>query len=38
MEEARARLGGPVTDDAIVRVRRGDGAVTLRVPRERVHR
>jgi protocatechuate 3,4-dioxygenase beta subunit len=36
--EARARLAGPLTDDALVAVRRGDQALTLRVTREAVRR
>ena len=38
MEEARARLSGPVADDVLVGVRRGDRPVTLRVTREAVRR
>jgi protocatechuate 3,4-dioxygenase beta subunit len=36
--EARGKLAGPVTDDAVVAVRRGDQALTLRVTREAVRR
>ena len=36
--EARARLNGPVGDDVVVKLRRGERAVTLRVPREEVRR
>jgi protocatechuate 3,4-dioxygenase beta subunit len=38
MADARSKLGGPVGDDAVVAVRRGDRAVTLRVAREAVRR
>ena len=38
MEEARARLSGPVADDVLVGVRRGDRPLTLRVTREAVRR
>ncbi len=38
MAEARARLSGPVADDVVVSVRRGDAPLTLRVPREPVRR
>jgi len=38
MEEARARLSGPVADDVLVGVRRADRALTLRVTREAVRR
>ncbi|MDB4941416.1 MAG: hypothetical protein JWP97_950 [Labilithrix sp.] len=36
--DARARLSGPVHDDVVVKVRRGERLVTLRVPREPVRR
>ena len=36
--DARARLSGPVHDDVVVKVKRGDRVVTLRVPREQVRR
>lgn len=36
--DARARLSGPLHDDAIVKVRRAQGLVTLRVAREAVRR
>jgi S1-C subfamily serine protease len=36
--DARARLSGPVHDDVIVKVKRGDRMVALRVPREQVRR
>jgi hypothetical protein len=36
--DARARLSGPVHDDVVVRVKRGGGLVSLRVPREQVRR
>ncbi|MBX3228722.1 MAG: carboxypeptidase regulatory-like domain-containing protein [Labilithrix sp.] len=36
--EARARLSGPVNDDVLIRLKRGDRALTLRVPREPVRR
>jgi Carboxypeptidase regulatory-like domain/PDZ domain len=36
--EARGRLAGPLTDDAVVRVRRGDEETSLRVAREAVRR
>jgi hypothetical protein len=38
MEEARSRLTGPVADDVLVVVRRGDRTLTLRVAREAVRR
>jgi hypothetical protein len=38
MSEARARLSGPVSNDVVVTVRRGDRSLTLRVTREAVHR
>ena len=36
--DARARLSGPVHDDVLMKVRRGDRIVTLRVSRESVRR
>ena len=36
--DARARLSGPVHDDVVVKVKRGDRVVALRVPREQVRR
>lgn len=36
--DARARLSGPVHDDVVVKVRRGERVLTLRVPREQVRR
>ncbi|MBX3206804.1 MAG: carboxypeptidase regulatory-like domain-containing protein [Labilithrix sp.] len=36
--EARARLSGPVHDDVLVRVRRGERVVALRIAREAVRR
>ena len=36
--DARARLSGPVHDDVVVKVKRGDRLVSLRVPREQVRR
>ncbi len=36
--DARARLSGPVHDDVVVVVKRGERAITLRVPREQVRR
>jgi hypothetical protein len=38
MDEARARLSGPLADDVLVHVRRGDAALVLRVTREAVRR
>ena len=38
MAEARAKLSGPIGDDVVVQVRRGDGTLALRVPREAVRR
>jgi S1-C subfamily serine protease len=38
MDEARAKLSGPLADDVVVRVRRGDQVLSLRVPREAVRR
>jgi hypothetical protein len=36
--DARARLSGPVHDDVVVKVKRGERVITLRVPREQVRR
>jgi predicted metalloprotease with PDZ domain len=36
--DARARLSGPVHDDVVVKIKRGDRTLTLRVPREQVRR
>ncbi|MBX3186144.1 MAG: carboxypeptidase regulatory-like domain-containing protein [Labilithrix sp.] len=36
--DARARLSGPVHDDVVVKIRRGERTLTLRVPREQVRR
>lgn len=36
--DARARLSGPVHDDVVVKVKRVERVVTLRVPREQVRR
>jgi hypothetical protein len=36
--DARARLSGPVHDDVVVKVKRGERVVTVRVPREQVRR
>ena len=38
MQEARAKLSGPVVDDVVIAVRRGERALTLRVTREAVRR
>jgi hypothetical protein len=38
MEEARQKLGGPVADDVVVKVRRGDREVVLSIAREEVRR
>ncbi len=38
MQEARARLSGPIAQDVVVALRRGDRSLTLRVPREAVRR
>jgi hypothetical protein len=38
MVDARAKLSGPIGDDVVVEVRRGDGTLALRVPREAVRR
>jgi hypothetical protein len=38
IEEARAKLSGPLADDVVVRVRRGDQTLALRVGREAVRR
>ncbi len=38
MDDARSRLNGPVADDVLVVVRRGDRTLTLRVAREAVRR
>ena len=36
--DARTRLSGPVHDEVVVQVKRGDRAITLRIPREQVRR
>ena len=36
--DARSRLSGPVHDDVVVKVKRGDRLLTLRIPREQVRR
>jgi hypothetical protein len=38
MEDARARMSGPLGDDVLLTIRRGDGEESLRVPREPVRR
>jgi hypothetical protein len=38
IEEARAKLSGPAADDVVVRVRRGEQPLSLRVTREAVRR
>ena len=38
MNEARAKLAGPLADDAVLTARRADQTITLRVPREAVRR
>jgi len=38
IEEARARLSGPVSVDVVVNVRRGKETIALRVPREGIRR
>ena len=38
MEEARSKLSGPIAEDVVVALQRGDRSVTLRVPREAVRR
>lgn len=38
IEEARQRLSGPVSDDVLVKVRRGDRTLVLRISREAVRR
>jgi hypothetical protein len=38
IEAARAKLGGPLGDDVLLKLRRGDTVSTLRVPREEVRR
>jgi C-terminal processing protease CtpA/Prc len=38
MDEARARLDGPIANDVVLRVRRGDERLSLRVLREAVRR
>jgi hypothetical protein len=38
MEDARAKLSGPLADDVVVRVRRGEHPLSLRIPREAVRR
>ena len=36
--EARAKLNGPIGDDVVMKLRRADRTLTLRVPREEVRR
>jgi protocatechuate 3,4-dioxygenase beta subunit len=38
MEQARAKLSGPITDDVILRVRRGDRTLVVRTPRDPLRR
>jgi hypothetical protein len=38
IEDARAKLSGPVADDVVLRVRRGEQLLSLRIPREAVRR
>jgi C-terminal processing protease CtpA/Prc len=38
LEEARARLNGPIADDVVLRLRRGDKELLLRVARDAVRR
>jgi Carboxypeptidase regulatory-like domain/PDZ domain len=38
MQEARAKLSGPIAQDVVVELQRGDRTLTLRVPREAVRR
>ena len=38
MADARARLGGPANDDAVLKLRRGDRVLSVRVGREAVRR
>jgi C-terminal processing protease CtpA/Prc len=38
MQEARAKLSGPIAADVVVAVQRGDRRLTLRVAREAVRR
>lgn len=38
ISDARARLSGPLQDDVILKVKRGERVVILRVPREQVRR
>ena len=38
MQEARAKLSGPIAQDVVLALRRGDRSLTLRVPREAVRR
>lgn len=38
LEDARKRLSGPVSEDVVLRVRRGDEELPLRIARERVRR
>jgi Carboxypeptidase regulatory-like domain/PDZ domain len=38
IEEARERLGGPMSDDVVVKVRRGDREMALSIAREEVRR
>lgn len=38
IEEARAKLSGPTSDDVVLRVRRAERTLTMRIARERVRR
>jgi hypothetical protein len=38
LEQARERLNGPITEDVVLRLRRGDKALVLRVARDAVRR
>jgi S1-C subfamily serine protease len=38
MQDARARLSGPLADEVVLRIRRGEDARVLRFPREQVHK
>ncbi len=38
MEQARAKLSGPIGDDVVLRVRRGDRTLVLRTPRDTLRR
>jgi C-terminal processing protease CtpA/Prc len=38
MKEARQRMSGPLADEAVLKIRRGDNQLVFRVPREAVRK